>query len=628
MCGIVGYMGPRDALPILMEGLRRLEYRGYDSAGIALIGTDGRIALRKQEGKLNALARVLEADPRAPSGSPGIGHTRWATHGAPSERNAHPHTDASGRIVVVHNGIIENYAELRSSLAEAGHIFVSETDTEVLAHLIGALYSQRREAERGTTGTPSHGAHLDRAFAGAVREALERTDGSYALVALSTDSPNMLVAARHFSPLVIGLGDGECHVASDIPALLEHTRSFLVLEDGEVATIRSDTVEITTLGGELLERAPIEIDWTPEAAQKNGFPHFVRKEIEEQPRALEDCLAGRVANGAIELRALSAVKPEAVTRAYIVAAGSSYYAGLYAKLLLERWARLPVEVAVASELRYGDPVLGPDSLVVLISQSGETADTLAAMRRAKAAGAPTLALTNVVGSTLARAADATLYLQVGPEIGVVATKSFSGQLILLALVAAEIARLRGSVDSMFVRALIHDLEALPDLIRSVLSDEEQIAAIARPLAGVRSMFFLGRGFGHPIALEAALKLKEMAYIHAEGYPAGELKHGPIAMLDDDLPVFAVVNRSPNVAKLISNLEEVRARGAQVVAVATRDEPRIADIAHQVMWIPPVREELCPIIAVVPTQLFAYHVALERGCDIDQPRNLAKSVTVE
>jgi glucosamine--fructose-6-phosphate aminotransferase (isomerizing) len=619
MCGIVGYVGARDALPFLMAGLERLEYRGYDSAGIAIRTELGTLEVRKEAGKLSRLATAL-ADDR-PAGAPGIGHTRWATHGVPSTPNAHPQTDCLDRFAVVHNGIIENHAALRAELLAAGHRFASDTDTEVIAHLVEAAWQD---------GAANGAAGLDpaEALARAVRAALARLEGAYAVAVVAAEAPAVLVAARHFSPLVVGLGEGEQLLASDIPPLLGHTRRILALEDGDVAVLTPAGARVTDLAGTVQDRRPFTVDWDAAAAEKGGYDTFVRKELDEQPTALADTLRGRLAGDAIRLPELDDLDLGTIRRVVLVAAGTSTYAGLVAKLQLERWARLPAEVAIASELRYGDPVLGPDVLAVFISQSGETADTLAALRSARAAGAPTLALTNVMGSSITRAAERTLYLQVGPEIGVVATKSFTGQLALLALLAAALGLRRGTFEPAEAAAVGHALRTVPELIAHVLAADEAVARVARAEAGARSMFFLGRGFGYPVALEAALKLKEISYIHAEAYPAGELKHGPIAMLDPSVPVFAVATASPTYDKLLSNLQEVRAREARVIALATEGDERIGQVADQVLYVPPVREELMPLVAVVPAQLFAYHVAVALGRDVDQPRNLAKSVTVE
>ena len=653
MCGIVGYVGQREALPILMDGLARLEYRGYDSAGVALLGADGRLRVAKQEGKLARLRAHLDAQAVPPSGTTGLGHTRWATHGPPTTVNAHPHHDEDGRLVLVHNGIIENYAPLREALRARGHRFDTETDTEVLAHLIEEAWYGRAVATdgvgdanraagapgaaeasgsaeaglRGADGSPI-GADGPARFAAAVRAALRQVEGAYALVVMSEDLPGTLVAARHFSPLVLGLGEGEQLVASDIPALLAHTRRVLLLEDGDVALVERAGVTVTDLAGRPQTREALTVTWDAAAAEKGGYAHFVRKEIDEQPSALADTLRGRLDGDRIHLPELEAFDLDAIRRVCVVACGTSLYAGMLARLMLERWARLPVEVAIASELRYGDPVLGPESLVVLVSQSGETADTLAAQRLARAKGAPTLAVTNSVGSSITRAADATLYLQVGPEIGVVATKTFTGQLAVLTLLAAELGRRRGHFDAAQVATLAGDLRALPEAMTQAIAGEPAIRAAAEALADRRSMFFIGRGFNHPIALEAALKLKEISYIHAEGYPAGELKHGPIAMLDPSIPVFAFATPSPTYDKLVSNLEEVRARGAQLVVVAGEGDQDIARLAERVLYVPVLREELAPFVNAVPAQLFAYHAAVALGRDVDQPRNLAKSVTVE
>ncbi|MCB0216358.1 MAG: glutamine--fructose-6-phosphate transaminase (isomerizing) [Caldilineae bacterium] len=651
MCGIVGYVGEREALPILMDGLARLEYRGYDSAGVALLGSDGRLRVAKQEGKLARLRAQLDARAEPPSGPTGLGHTRWATHGPPTTINAHPHHDEDGRLVLVHNGIIENYAPLREALRARGHRFDTETDTEVLVHLIEEAWYGRVATTAGADGTTDRttdgdatsvtadrglrgpagspiGADGPSRFAAAVRAALRQVEGAYALVVMSEDLPGTLVAARHFSPLVLGLGEGEQLVASDIPALLSHTRRVLLLEDGDVALVERAGVTVTDLAGQPQAREALTVTWDAAAAEKGGYAHFVRKEIDEQPGALADTLRGRLDGDRIHLPELAALDLDAIRRICVVACGTSLYAGMLARLMLERWARLPVEVAIASELRYGDPVLGPESLVILVSQSGETADTLAAQRLARAKGAPTLAVTNSVGSSITRAADATLYLQVGPEIGVVATKTFTGQLAVLTLLAAELGRRRGHFDAARVADLARDLRALPEAMTLAIAGEPAIRAAAEALADRRSMFFIGRGFNHPVALEAALKLKEISYIHAEGYPAGELKHGPIAMLDPSIPVFAFATPAPTYDKLVSNLEEVRARGAELVVVAGAGDTDIARLAERVLYVPVLREELEPFVNATVAQLFAYHAAVALGRDVDQPRNLAKSVTVE
>jgi len=614
MCGIVGYVGQRFAAPILLDGLKRLEYRGYDSAGIAVLTPDHEMVIEKTQGKLARLLDALEG--RMPPGFLGVGHTRWATHGAPTRANAHPHTDCTGRLVVVHNGIIENFASLRQELTGRGHVFRSETDTEVVAHLI----------EEELAAGPGDG--TSEPFADAVRRALQRVRGAYAIATFTLDDPWLLVGARLFSPLVVGLGTGENYLASDIPALLGQTRRALLLEDGEVVAIRPEGVTIQTLDGERVRRDPFQVQWDVKAAEKGGYPHFVLKEIFEQPQGLRNVLRGRVEGDAVTLTELAHLDLTKVNRVCVVACGTSYYAGLVGKLAIEAWARLPVEVAIASEFRYTMPVLDERTLVVLISQSGETADTLAGFRLAQEAGATTIALTNVMGSSITRGANAVLYLQVGPEIGVVATKSFTAQLVLAYLLALHLAETRGLMDHKAVAPVVRGLRALPEQVESILQQDQAIAAVARAYADRRSFFFFGRGFGYPVALEGALKLKEISYIHAEGYPAGELKHGPIAMLDPTIPVVAIATQSATYEKIISNIQEVRARQAEVLAVATQgDEGILRDAAH-VFYVPPTLEALAPVLSVVPLQLFSYHVAVARGCDVDQPRNLAKSVTVE
>jgi len=612
MCGIVGYVGARMATPILLEGLKRLEYRGYDSAGIAVLTPEQRISVYKTEGKLRRLIAGLNG--REPQGSLGIGHTRWATHGAPTTPNAHPHTDCSTGIAVVHNGIIENYATLRDELRAAGHVFRSETDTEVVAHLIEDAYRETGRTEED--------------FVHAVRRALQQVRGAYAIVALCQDHPRLMVGARLFSPLVAGIGHGENFLASDIPAILRETRQALIIEDGEVIAVWPERVALFTLDGHRVERAPFTVEWDAEAAEKGGFPHFVLKEIYEQPQALRSTLSGRIQDGGPWLPELENVDLTRVDRAYIVACGTSFYAGLEGKLVLEAWARLPSEVAIASEFRYGAPVLDERTLVILISQSGETADTLAGFRLAQEAGSPTIALTNVMGSSITRGTDAVLYLQVGPEIGVVATKTFTAQLVLLNLLALRMAEVRGTLPVQTVAEVVRGLRQVPDQVEAALALDDQTAALAQMYADRRSFFFFGRGFGYPVALEGALKLKEISYIHAEGYPAGELKHGPIAMLDPTIPVVAVATQSATYEKTVSNIQEVRARDAEVIAVATEGDEEIRRHADHVLYVPPALEALSPISAVVPLQLFAYHMAVTLGCDVDQPRNLAKSVTVE
>ncbi len=619
MCGIVGYAGHRAATPILLDGLKRLEYRGYDSAGVAVLDPEGCLAIAKAEGKLSRLVERL--DGRQPIGALGVGHTRWATHGAPNTVNAHPHTDSSGDIVLVHNGIIENYAELRTEMAERGHDFASETDTEVLAHLIGVEYSDLRAGANGHKPLP----HL---FAEAVRRALKRVEGAYAVVAFHRDEPNLLVGARQFSPLVIGLGQDENFLASDIPALLAYTRQAMTLEDGELVIVQPGGVQVYTLDGRPVVRQPFTVTWDLAAAEKGGFPHFFLKEIHEQPDRLRDCLRGRIVEDRVCLPELDGLDLNRVKRVRLVACGTAYHACLMGRTLLERWARLPSEAAIGSEFRYADPMIDDRTLVVLVSQSGETADTLASLYLAREQGAQTVAITNVVGSTITRYADASVYLRVGPEISVAASKSYLGQQTVLALLAFYLAQRRGLLEADEATEILGALQAMPDQIEDLLAAPDRVEGIARQFAHVRSFFYMGRGPNHPTALEGALKLKEISYIHAEGYASGELKHGPIAMLDPDLPCLAIATRSATYAKTVSNIQEVRARGAQVVALATEGDTEIPRHAHHVLYVPPMPEALSPIINTVPLQLFAYYVAIARGCDVDQPRNLAKSVTVE
>ncbi len=621
MCGIVGYVGPRQATPILMEGLARLEYRGYDSAGIAILGDDGTISVQKRAGKLSNLAGALGEHMLA--GTQGIGHTRWATHGQPNDTNAHPHQDCRGDIALVHNGIIENYQELRDELRAQGHTFTSETDTEVLAHLI----------ERATAdGTK---------LADAVFHILPKLRGAYALVIMSRREPGVLVGARSNIPLIAGLGDGENYFASDITALLRQTRRMVTLHDGELAVVTASSLRIIAPDGTDVQRDAITVDWDAEMAEKGGYPHFLLKEMLEQPDAAQRALLGRIiatpAGGLapklpeFEAWAATGALPK-ITRVVLLACGTSYYASLIARAMIERWARLPVEPWIASEFRYADPVIGPDCLVVAITQSGETADTIAAIKLAKAAGVPIIGITNTVGSALTREVDATLFMQAGPEISVPATKTFVASVMVLTLLALSLAAARGTQPADERTALLQQVETLPTRMETILAVAEQpdnhIMAVARGLAGCQSAMFIGRGVGYAVAREGALKLKEVSYIHAEGYPAGELKHGPITLLDQHTPLVAIAIQSHTYEKVISNIQEVRARHARVIAVATEGDRLIAEHAEEVFFIPAVDELLAPTLAVIPLQLLAYYTAVERGCDIDQPRNLAKSVTVE
>ncbi len=612
MCGIVGYVGPRDATPILLDGLRRLEYRGYDSAGVAVLAPTGKIEIRKSQGKLKNLVDMLSEN--APSGSLGLGHTRWATHGAPNDINAHPHTDCAGRIVVVHNGIIENYTDLRDELRAKHHVFVTETDTEVLAHLIEEELKSKNDSAL--------------ALIGAVQRALKRVRGTYGIGVLDQTHPDLLIAARHFSPLVVGMGNGENFIASDIPALLPYTHDVLLIDDGEIAALERDSVHLYTLDGAPVERDPIQVNWDVQAAEKGGYPHFFLKEINEQPSALAAALRGRIDDSTIHLAELDALDLARVKRIVLLACGSSYHASLVGKRVIEQWTRLPAESVIASEFRYATPVIDESTLAILITQSGETADTIAGMRLAKSAGAQTLALTNVIGSSITRGVTTTVILQVGPEVGVVASKTFNAQVLLLELIALDLAQRLGAIDATRVKEIVRHFAQVPELIQAAIGTDQQMKLLAEKIWTRRSCFFLGRGFGYPTALEGALKLKEVSYLHAEGYPAGELKHGPIAMLDPEMPVIAIAMQSATLDKVISNIQEVRARQAPVIALATEDDATIAKHADDVVYLPRAPEEFIPMLATVPLQLLAYHVALARGCDVDQPRNLAKSVTVE
>jgi glucosamine--fructose-6-phosphate aminotransferase (isomerizing) len=614
MCGIIGYIGPRPPVPIIVEGLRRLEYRGYDSAGLAVVH-DGQVDVRRSAGKLARLEDVLARDPV--NGKYGLGHTRWATHGRPTEENAHPHRDCTGRIVVVHNGIIENYLPLKRELEQQGHTFVTETDTEIVAHLV------EREMK-------------DDGLAAAVRRALVQLRGLFALVLLSADDPETLVAARNGPPIVVGLGEGEYFVASDIPAILSHTRNVVFLNDGEMAVVRPDGVTFTDVEGRVREHPPTRVQWDPVMAERAGYKHFMLKEIFEQPRAISETLVGRLSpdRGVVTLDELG-LDPTAlksVDRLVILACGTSWHAALVGKFMVEELARLPVEVDYGSEYRYRDPIVGDRTLAVVITQSGETADTLAAMREARRKGARSIAICNVVGSMATREADGTIYTHAGPEIGVASTKAFTGQLVALYLLALHLAQERGVLTTTQAAAHFEALAHLPQLVEQALKCGGQIEEIAARFYTRRDFLYLGRGIHYPIALEGALKLKEISYIHAEGYPAGEMKHGPIALIDEQMPVVALAPHDHIFEKMLGNIQEVKARGGSVIALAAEgsdDLDRLLDPAHDALLrLPAAPAFAMPIVSVVPLQLLAYHIAVRRGCDVDQPRNLAKSVTVE
>jgi glucosamine--fructose-6-phosphate aminotransferase (isomerizing) len=617
MCGIVGYVGYREAVPVIVDGLRKLEYRGYDSAGVAVVTGEGCLELRRASGKLRNLEESIRANPIA--GDYGIGHTRWATHGRPTEENAHPHRDCKGQLVVVHNGIVENYLALRHQLAAEGHIFTTETDTEVLAHLIEK--------------------HLTGALEDAVRKALAEVRGVYAIAVIATTDPHKIVAARQGPPVVIGIGDNEYFVASDVPAILSYTRDMFFLNDGDVAILTREGVRVTDLAGRAMKRQISHILWDPIMAEKGGYRHFMLKEIFEQPRAIKDTMLGRIGleSGRIFLDEVNISEKQfrAVQQVKIVACGTSWHAGLAGKYMMERLARLPVEVDYASEFRYRDPIISPNTLTIVISQSGETADTLAALREAKQKGSMTLAICNVLGSMITREADGTLITHAGPEIGVASTKAFSSQITALIILAMYLGQLRGTLSTEASVKLVQELAQLPGKLEHVLSDEAPYAAIEKKLFRANDFLYLGRGVHFPIALEGALKLKEISYIHAEGYPAGEMKHGPNALIDENLPVVVLATRDPDsdesrvhYEKTVSNIQEVKARSGLVVAVACEGDEEVAKMADFFIPVPVTRELLLPLVEIVPLQLIAYHIAVRRGCDVDQPRNLAKSVTVE
>jgi len=612
MCGIVGYIGDKNAVDIVLEGLRRLEYRGYDSAGIAVIGVAG-LQIRRAAGRIKILESLLREKPI--EGRIGLGHTRWATHGRPTDENAHPHTDGSGDLVVVHNGIIENYLPIKERLQAEGHVFKSETDTEVIAHLI----------ERHLKDTPK----LDEA----VRRALRELRGSYAVVVLHRQMPDRLVAAKlGAGSVVVGLGENETFLASDIPAILSHTRDVVVLEDEDVAVVTRRGVEITQLDGAPVQRTPSRILWDPILAEKGGYRHFMLKEIYEQPRAAADTMRGRVQpeGGTVVLPDVQ-LDPEVtagIQRIVLVACGTSYHAAIVGRFMLERLTGITAEVDLGSEYRYRDAVLGPETLVIALSQSGETADTLGAVKAARAKGAPIVGITNVVGSALSREATGTLYTHAGPEIGVASSKTFTATLIALYLLALWLGRRRGMLLAEDGRKHIQGLLELPRLMERTLEIEPAVAELARELSRHKNFLFLGRGINYPLALEGALKLKELSYVHAEGYPAGEMKHGPIALLEDGFPVIALAPRDGSYDRMMSNLEEVRARDGRVIAIGHEGDRELAAKSAVMLSVPPSCELHTPILLSIPLQLLAYHIAALRGLDVDQPRNLAKSVTVE
>jgi glucosamine--fructose-6-phosphate aminotransferase (isomerizing) len=613
MCGIVGYIGPRDATPIILNGLKRLEYRGYDSAGVAVLN-GGRIEVRRDAGKLSQLVDLINKSPV--KGAPGIGHTRWATHGAPSARNAHPHLGNSGRVVVVHNGIVENFLELKDELSSEGVTFNSETDTETIVHL-----AEHHQAA---------GIGIEEA----ARRTFNQIDGANVVVLMSADEPDKIVTARigNAGGVVIGLGDGENYVASDIPAILDHTRKVIFLESRQMAVVTRGDVRVKTLDGKEIHPEVHTIAWDAVSAEKGEFRHFMQKEIHEQVRALTDTLAGRVdfGEGRVRLPELN-LTPELakrIQRMYITACGTAAYAGMVGKYLIEKIARIPVEVVIGSEFRYSDPIIDSNTVVLAISQSGETADTLAAMEEGRRKGAVLWSIVNAIGSQAMRIADGYISMQTGPEIGVASTKAFTAPLVDQYMLAILLADLRGVIDDKTRKALVADLRLVPDLAGRVLDTEPEVEKVAHVLKDIRDCLYLGRGINMPIAYEGALKLKEISYIHAEGYPAGEMKHGPIALIDEEMPVLCLAPKDPWHEKMISQIQQAKARGGRVIAVATEGDELVRNMADYVLWVPEAPWMLSPVITVLPLQLLAYHIATIRGLDVDQPRNLAKSVTVE
>jgi glucosamine--fructose-6-phosphate aminotransferase (isomerizing) len=624
MCGIVGYVGKKSVVPIIIEGLRRLEYRGYDSAGIAVAGGEEGLQLRRAEGKLRNLEDVIRLKPL--DGTYGIGHTRWATHGRPTEENAHPHRDCTGKIVVVHNGIVENYLSLKKKLIDEGHKFTTETDTEIIAHLV-----EKYSASSGNGQRPL--------LEDAVRQTVKQLSGVFALAVISSEEPNKIVAARNGPPAVIGLGNDEYFVASDVPAILHHTRDIFFLADGDLAVVTPDGVHLSDFDGRPVRREIQHVTWDPILAEKGGFKHFMLKEIYEQPRAVRDTALGRVSQDTghifLDRMEISESQFREAEKINIIACGTSWHAGQAGKFMIETLARVPVEVDYASEWRYRNPIVDPKTITLVISQSGETADTIAAQREAKARGSKTLAICNVVGSMITREAAGTIYTHAGPEIGVASTKAFTGQLTALYVLAMYLAQVRGVMTAEQAREAMLELTRIPAKLEHILTQDQACDDLAKEYQKVRDFLFLGRGIHYPIALEGALKLKEISYIHAEGYPAGEMKHGPNALIDENLPVVIIATRDANnpgsmlrYEKTISNLKEVKARSGVVIALATEGDEDIQEAADHVLYVPAAPEELLPILEIVPLQLLAYHIAVRRGCDVDQPRNLAKSVTVE
>lgn len=608
MCGIVGYIGKKQAAPIILDGLSKLEYRGYDSAGIAVFNGE-RIVTQKAVGRLKVLENLTHGGDTM-KGFAGIGHTRWATHGAPSDLNAHPHTNNQGTIAVVHNGIIENYIQLRKKMQDKGYQFVSETDTEVLAHLLDYYYK----------GNPLE----------AITKVLHRVEGSYALGIMFADFPDEIYAARKDSPLIVGQNDAGCFIASDVPAILKYTRTVYYMDNQEVVKLCPDNLRFFSVDEEELQKTPVTIDWDADAAEKAGYEHFMLKEMYEQPKTVTDTISPRIQNNDIVFEELNMTEEEmkAIRKIHIVACGSAYHTGVTAKYVIEGLARIPVEVDVASEFRYRNPILEEGSMVVVISQSGETADTLAALRESKARGFKVLGIVNVVGSSIAREADSVMYTWAGPEIAVATTKAYSAQLVVLYMLAMKLAKVRGSIDESEFGKLLNDLRCIPDQIELLLGQKEKIQHFANRYVGARDIFFIGRGIDYAISLEGSLKLKEISYIHSEAYAAGELKHGTISLVEDGTLVVALSTQPELFQKTISNMVEVKARGAFVMAVTNEGNKAIEKAADYVVYIPEINPCFTNSLAIIPLQLFAYYVAVGRGCDVDKPRNLAKSVTVE